>query len=260
VFKIPIVIAILLIIFFLIFGKFLFNLLGIVFICFLFIILIFLISRFIKEKEIKFSKDDIDKYINISMKHIYKIKNYIKEKSIKVNKATVNGNGLGDYEENVKKYYSLVDKRVKREFGYDYIIYSNSYTKSIGEYNKNDWNYNIFSIKYNLRKYKRSYKIVDSIFITLHKYNTLNMKDVLNIVEEFLPKDHIKIDTTKEIYEEHTENTSYKIKYTISYKSNLIKNNKGVIKVVIFKIKAPLIHNKEDSVEYKEQFISAKIF
>ncbi|WP_207645978.1 hypothetical protein [Tepidibacter thalassicus] len=208
-----------------------------------------LISKFVKEKEVKLSKEDINEYVNTCMNYINNIKNYIKEKLIMLNKVTTNGNGLCDYEENVKRYYSLIDNSVKSEFGYDYIVY----TQNTCEYNQVNWNYNIFSIKYNLSKYKKSYKKVDSIFITFHKHNTLTMKEVLRLVEEFLPKDCAQIDSI-------IENNSSKIKYTILYKSNLIKKNKSIIKVVLLKIKEPLVHSKEDIVEYKEQFVSAKIF
>ncbi len=244
-----------------------FNIFGMGFIYGIFIFLSILLFKIFKEKEITFSKKEWIRYKEEGLKWIKKAKEFIQIKQIEGEKISSKGAGIGDYEDNVKSYYSIVDKRTEYTLGYDALFYINPYTVSLGQSNTNNWDYRIFSIHFHLCNVKEKYRRVDRIIISFHKNNTLDENEVLDIVEGFFPEDAIKVEERKEISKKNMNGKEiFKEKYSSLYKSkNLrktaIKKEKEVFfSSIILKTKESFEYSKEGLGGYKEQFISAKIF
>ncbi len=175
---------------------------------------------------------------------------YINKRLIEFKKISSNGNGIGDKDISIKFYYELKYKNnVSFEQGRDYLLYT------IKDKGIENWNYNIFSLKYNLNIHK---KIADSITIVFKKNNNLNIDNILTIVQEFLPKDIITIsNVNKEYIKLGLNDKGKKIKYNIKYESKKVKRNTGKsnISVEIYMVEEPLLYSKE----VRDQFIRVKI-
>ncbi|CAH2214734.1 hypothetical protein [Tepidibacter aestuarii] len=169
---------------------------------------------------------------------------------IKFKEISLNGNGLGEKDISIKLYYELKFKNnVLFEQGRDYLLYT------IKDKELNNWNYNIFSIKYNLNM---DDKIANCITIIFKKNNNLNIDNILNISQKFLPNDTIPTsNVNKEYIKLDLNDKGKKIKYNIKYESKKIRRNTGKsdISLDIYKVVEPLLYSDED----REQFIRVKI-
>ncbi|MEJ8554694.1 hypothetical protein [Tepidibacter sp. Z1-5] len=175
---------------------------------------------------------------------------YINKNLIKFREISLNGNGIGEKDISVKLYYELKYKNsVLFEQGRDYLLYT------IKDKKLDNWNYNIFSVKYNLNM---DNKIVDCITIVFNKNNNLNIDNILNISQKFLPKDSIVISRiNKEYIKFDLNDKGEKIKYNIKYESKKVRKNTGKsnISLDIYKVVEPLLYSDE----VREQFIRVKI-
>ncbi|WP_145993135.1 hypothetical protein [Tepidibacter mesophilus] len=169
---------------------------------------------------------------------------------IKFTQVSLNGNGIGEKDIRIKLYYELKYKNnLLVEQGRDYLLYT------IKDKELNNWNYNIFSIKYNLNMDNR---MVECITIVFKKNNNLNIDNILSISQEFLPTDSNTISSINEEYINlDLSDKGEKIKYNIKYESKRVRKNTGKSKISlnIYKVVEPLLYSDE----VREQFIRVKI-
>ena len=200
-------------------------------------------EKYITKTNLKKYKNELAKYKNILFQNINEI-------LIKFREISLNGNGIGEKATSIKLYHELKYKNnMLLKQGRDYLLYT------IKDKGLNDWNYNIFSIKYNLNTEN---KIANCITIVFNKNNNLNIDNILNISQKFLPKDSIRISSiNKEYTKFDLKGKGEKIKYKIKYESKKIRKNTGKssISLEIYKVVEPLVYSEE----VREQFIRVKI-
>ncbi|WFD10990.1 hypothetical protein [Tepidibacter hydrothermalis] len=196
------------------------------------------------------SKIDFEKYKNELVNYKNILFEYINKRLIKFREISLNGNIIGDRAVSIKLYHELKYKNnILFEQGRDYLLYT------IKDKGLNDWNYNIFSIKYNLNI---DNKIADCITIVFNKNNNLDIESILNLSQKFLPHDSIAISSiNKEYIKFDLNDKGEKIKYNIKYESKKLRKNTGKseISLEIYKIVEPLLYSDE----VREQFIRVKI-
>ncbi|MCT4509370.1 MAG: hypothetical protein N4A48_11585 [Tepidibacter sp.] len=199
-------------------------------------------KKYISKIDFKKFKAEFINYKNILI-------DYVNKTLIKFREITLNTNGLGVKDTSIKLYYELKFKNnLLLEQGRDYLLYTIKDKESI------NWNYNIFSIKYNLNI---DNKMADCITIVFKKNNNLNIQDILSISQKFLPNDIILIYNNKEYIKLDLNDKGKKIKYNIKYESKKLRKitGKSNILLEVYKVVEPLLYN-DDS---REQFIRVKI-
>lgn len=200
-------------------------------------------KKYITKMDFKKFRSELIEYKNVLFE-------YINETLLKFRQNSLNGERIGEKNINIKLYYELKYKNnMIFEQGRDYLLYT------VKDKELEDWNYNIFSIKYNLNMEN---KIADCITIVFRKNNNLSMDDILKISQSFLPEDSICICTmNKEYTKLDFKDKGEKIKYNIKYESKKTRKDTGKSKISldIYKVVEPLLYSDE----VREQFIRVKI-
>lgn len=196
------------------------------------------------------TKIDLKKFISELIEYKNILLEYINEILLKFRENSLNGELIGEKDINIKLYYELKYKNnVIFEQGRDYLLYT------IKDKELEDWNYNIFSIKYKLNMEN---KIADCITIVFSNNNNLSMDNILKISQRFLPHDSICVSTmNKEYAKLYFNDKGEKIKYNIEYESKKIRKYTGRSKLSleIYKVVEPLLYSDE----VRERFIRVKI-
>ena len=200
-------------------------------------------KKYITKIDFKKFRSELIEYKNVLFE-------YINEALLKFRQNSLNGERIGENNINIKLYYELKYKNnMIFEQGRDYLLYT------VKDKELEDWNYNIFSIKYNLNMEN---KIADCITIVFRKNNNLSMDDILKISQRFLSEDSICISTmNKEYTKLDFKDKGEKVKYNIKYESKKTRKDTGKSKISldIYKVVEPLLYSDE----VREQFIRVKI-